>query len=60
MKEFKYIVAKYFFPKYAPEVVNWGHKLRGKNGHNKPIDFTDADKKAIKRGIKAMSKDLTI
>ena len=60
MKAFKYIVAKYFFPKYAPEVINWGHKLRGKDGHNKPISFTDEDKKAIKRGIKAMAKDIIV
>lgn len=56
---FKHIVAKYFFPKYAPDVINWGHKLRGKNGHNKPIGFTEEDKRAIRAGIKAMAKDLS-
>lgn len=55
---FKYIVAKYFFPKYAPNVKSWNKKLSGKNSNGNPVDFTDQDKKEIKKGLKQLFKDL--
>lgn len=55
---FKYIVAKNFFTKYAPEVKNYNNKLAGKNRHGTKIDFTDQDKKAIMKGLRQLLKDL--
>lgn len=55
---FQYISAKSFFPEYAPEVKNYTHKMRGIDGNGKEIEFTKEDKKAIKSGIRKMTKDL--
>ncbi|GAC1494828.1 MAG: hypothetical protein NVS1B13_25200 [Flavisolibacter sp.] len=59
MNLFKYIVAKYFFQDYAPKVKSWNKKLSGKNSNGNPVEFTDRDKKEIKRGLKNLFKDLT-
>lgn len=55
---FTFIVGKYFFQKYAPGVGNWTHKMRGKDGRGKQIDFTPEDIALIKAGVKQLSKDL--
>lgn len=55
---FKYIVAKYFFPKYAPKVKNWKNKMAGYSGRGKPIEFTEEDNKQIQSGLKQLFKDL--
>lgn len=55
---FKFIVAAYFFPKYASDVVNWKHKCRGKNGRGNPVGFTDEDIEHIRRGLKQLFGDL--
>ena len=57
-KVFTYIKAAQFLPKYAPSVANWKHKLRKIDGNKKPIDFSDADKAAIKKGLRQLFKDL--
>ena len=54
---FKYINAKNFFPNYASKVKNFKHKLRGKDGNNMPIAFTETDLTAICEGIAKMCKD---
>ena len=59
MKEIlKYISAKHFFTDYAKSVNNFKHKMRGVDGNQKPIDFTDADKKKIKAAFKKLSNDV--
>jgi len=55
---FQYISAKSFFQDYAPEVKNYTHKMRGVDGNGKEIEFTKDDKKAIRAGIRKMSKEL--
>lgn len=55
---FKYIVAKNFFKKYAPEVKNYNNKLAGKNRHGTKIDFTNQDKKEIVKGLRNLFKDI--
>jgi hypothetical protein len=55
---FKYIVAKYFFQDYAPTVMNWRNKMAKKSGRGKPLDFSEEDNKAIKKGLQQLFKDL--
>jgi len=55
---FYYISAAHFFPVYCKKVINWKHKLRGSNGRNNPIEFTDQDKAIISKGLTAFAKDL--
>ena len=55
---FNYIKAAKFFPKYAPEVKDWKKKLTGKNGRGNFIEFSVSDNKAIKAGVKVMTKEL--
>ena len=55
---FKYITAKYFFEEYCPSVKSWNKKLSGKNSNGNPVDFTEADKAAIKKALKKLFKDL--
>lgn len=60
MKEIlKYLSAKNFFTDYAKAVKNYKHKMRGVDGNQKAIDFTPADKKEIKAGLKRLFKDLS-
>lgn len=47
-----------FFPVYAPGVTNWNHKMRGKDGHGKEINFTPDDLKAILSGMDSLAKDI--
>lgn len=55
---FNIVVAKAFFEKYAPDVRNVKHKLRGKDGNGNPIEFSPEDKKAIKSGVARMTNEL--
>jgi hypothetical protein len=55
---FKFIKAEQFFPLYCKDIKCFRHKLRGKNGHDKPIDFTDEEKRQIRQGIKKLFADL--
>lgn len=55
---FDYIKAAQFFPKYCPDIINWKHKLRGKNGRGNPVEFTDQENRKIKSGLKKLFKDL--
>ena len=47
-----------FFPRYAPEVKNYYHKVRGLNGRGNPVDFSDKDKEHIKAGMKRLFADV--
>lgn len=55
---FKYVKASQFFAAYAPGVTMYKHKIRGESGNKTPIDFTDADRKVIKAGVKKMFADI--
>jgi hypothetical protein len=55
---FKYMVAKEFFPKYAPRVKLFKMKMRGLDGNGKPIRFTYQDMVDIAEGIRKMQEDL--
>lgn len=54
---FTIVTISRFFPKYAPGVKRYNHKMRGIDGNGKPLDFSKEDKKAIKQGVKQMAKD---
>ena len=61
MKEiFKYVKATTFLPTYCGMKLTpmIKHKMRGKDGNGKPIDFTDQERAAIYRGFKAMTDSL--
>lgn len=55
---FKFIVAKEFFPVYAPSVKRFTYKMRGLDQNNQPISFTFQDKIDIAAGIQKMGEDL--
>lgn len=55
---FQFIKAANFFPVYAPDVKDWKKKMTGKNGRGNPVDFSEDDKAAIKKGLKQLFKDL--
>lgn len=47
-----------FFKKYLPHQKNFAHKIRGKNGRNNPLTFSDAEKNEIKLAINKLLTDL--
>lgn len=55
---FNVVPAKRFFTKYCNQVTNWTHKSRGFDGNKRPIEFTEADKKAMKRAASKLAKDI--
>ena len=55
---FKIVPAKQFFTRYCPGIPNFYHKLRGINGNNKPIDFTDEEKRIMTKAAKKLGKDV--
>lgn len=57
---FTYIKAARFFPKYAPSVRDFKRKLSGKNSNGNPIQLTEADKVAVRKGLVKLFKDLGI
>ena len=54
---FKLIKAGHFFPKYAPGVSQFYHKMNEWDGR-KIIEFSDEDNKQIKQAIKQLINDL--
>jgi hypothetical protein len=57
-KIFTFIKAAQFFPVYAPDVINWKHKLREKNGRGNELHFSESDLKQIRAGLTKLFKDL--
>lgn len=51
------VSAKTFFPKYT-RIKSYTHKMRGKNGVGKPVDFTHQDIVQIKKGVVKMTNDI--
>lgn len=56
LKEF--IKMERFFEKYCPSVKNVKHKLRGIDGNNNLISFTDAEKKLINKALQKFAKQI--
>jgi hypothetical protein len=55
---FEFIKASPFFQVYAPDVMNWKHKMRGTDGNQKDISFSESDLKQIRAGLTKLFKDL--
>ncbi len=55
---FKYIKADPFFRDYCPQIRNHKHKIRGKNGKGKAVDFSKEETIQILQGIKKMFKNI--
>lgn len=55
----QFIKADQFFPAYCPKILNYKRKISGRNSKGQPLDFTEAEKKAIKKALKQMTTDLT-
>lgn len=55
---FKIVPARQFFTKYCTGISNYYHKLRGFDGNKKPIDFTDEEKKHMKKCAIKLGKEL--
>ena len=51
-----YIKADTFFREYLPNIKNYKHKIRGKNGRGNPICFSDSEKREIKKTLKQLIK----
>lgn len=45
------ITTRNFFKHYAPQVVNWKHKIIGRNSKNSDLSFSEDDLKAIEKGF---------
>jgi len=58
---FKYIKASNFLPEFCgiENSTTTYHKIRGLNGNKKPVDFTDAEKAQIRKGLKKLVKELS-
>ena len=54
---FKLLKAARFFPKYAPGVTQFYHKMNEWDGR-KTIEFNDDDNRQIKEGVKLLIEDL--
>lgn len=57
---FRFINASAFFRTYAPEVKNWAHKLRGKNGRGNHLEFSKQDKQIIYTGLSKLASTWSI
>ena len=53
-----YIKAANFFPKYCPDIKNWKRKMSGANGRGNPLEFTEAEKKQIRKALDKLGKEL--
>jgi hypothetical protein len=55
---FDFVNATQFLPTFCgiPMTAMTRHKLRGKNGNNRPVDFTDDEKKKITQGIEKLHR----
>lgn len=58
MKIFKYIKADSFFRDYLPNIRNYKHKIRGKNGRGNPCSFSEEEKKQILEAVSKLSNQL--
>lgn len=56
---FKYIKADSFFKDYLPNIKNFKHKIRRRNGRGNHVEFSEAEKEQIKKALKQLAKDLT-
>ncbi len=54
---FKLLKAARFFPKYAPGVAQFYHKMNEWDGR-KTIEFSDDDNRQIKEGVNKLIDDL--
>lgn len=57
-KIFTYIKADRFFADYLPSVRNYKHKIAGHNSRGNPLDFSEEEKREIKKGLQQLFKDL--
>ena len=53
-----YIKAGTFFREYLPNLKNYKHKIRGKNGRGNPIEFSPGEKLQIKKALSKLFKEL--
>lgn len=53
----KRLNAALFFKEYLPHIKNVKHKMRGKDGNGKAIDFSEEEKKQIAEAVQKQSKD---
>lgn len=60
MNIWNYIKADPFFAKYLPNIKSYKYKIRGFNSRNNPTDFTEKEKKDIKKAIFKMLKENTV
>lgn len=54
----KLIRIESFLKQYCSGISNVKHKLRGKDGNNKPIDFSETEKSEITQGLQKFAKDI--
>jgi hypothetical protein len=59
LKLWTFIKADRFFPNYCPGIKNYKRKISGKSGRGNPLEFTDKEKREIKKALKQMMKDIT-
>lgn len=55
---FQYLKMGKFFKEFCPEVKNHTHKNRKQDGNGNPIQFSEADTKAIKLAALKLSSQL--
>jgi hypothetical protein len=58
MDIWNYIKADRFFSDYLPNVKSHKFKIRGKNSRNNPTDFSDTEKKEIKKALRKLFSDI--
>lgn len=59
MTVWRFLKADQFFPVYLPDIKNYKHKISGKSTKGQPLDFSEEEKKAIKKALKKFVKDHT-
>jgi len=57
---FRLISASGFLRNFVAPIKSWRWKLRGKDYQGNPIDFTEADKVLIRKGLVEFKKRLKI
>jgi hypothetical protein len=56
----EFLNSKKIFEKYLPH-MKWSmvkHKMRGKDGNKKPIDFTESEKQQIIEAVEKFARDI--
>jgi hypothetical protein len=58
----KYIKLKYFFEDYCKidYTSHIRHKMRGKDSSGRPLKFTDAEEKAIRKGWRLFKESISL